>query len=108
MTESDCSCDDPDLVVVRDRNMALPYVCGNPFSRYCTNCGRRYFCKESFWDNASEKWVIPNGDDEPIPIEDYDEENFFECPECDSPHFGFPDGCECGAKYQWDSETTDS
>lgn len=102
MGESACTCDDPDLVVVNDRNMAAIYVPGNPYSRFCLYCGRRYFCSNSFWEQADEKYIIPKGDDEPIPAEEYDDENFFECPECDHPHFGFPDECEaCGVGFDW-------
>lgn len=97
-----CTCDDPNLVTVNDRNMAPVYVSGNKYSRYCTGCGRRYFCKDTFWKNADQKFVIPDGEDEPIPVDEYEDENFFECPECDEPHFGTPDECDaCGAPYEW-------
>lgn len=99
-----CSCEDPELVVVKDRNMALPYVSGNPYSRYCLGCGRRYFCSESYWLKADEKYVIPNRRDEPVHVDDYEDENYFECPKCEEPHFGHPDGCDCGAEYEWPDE----
>ena len=100
-----CTCSDPDVVVTQDRNMSLPYVSGNAYCRYCRNCGRRYFCKKSFWQNIKEKFVIPMNGSEPEPVEDYDDENYFECPKCDHPHFGEPDSCEnCGAEYEWGSE----
>lgn len=103
MGERACTCDDPDLVTVKDRNMDQPYVAGNPYSRYCRNCGRRYFCANSFWEKAKEKFVIAINGDEPVHVDDYEEENYFECPKCDKPHFGEPDGCEnCGADYNWD------
>lgn len=102
MSEDGCTCDDPDLVVVKDRNMGLPYVSGNPYSRYCRTCGRRYFCGKSFWKRAIDKFVIPLDDDEPVSVDDYEDENFFECPKCDEPHFGQPESCDCGAEYQWE------
>lgn len=110
MGESGCTCEDPDLVPCQDRNMKLPYVSGNKYCRYCRNCGRRYFCKKSFWQRAKEKFVIPFGDEDadPIPVEDYVEEaderddNCFFCPECDTVLFGQPEECrECGAEYEW-------
>lgn len=107
MGEPACTCDDPDLVTVKDRNMAKPYVAGNPYSRYCRNCKRRYFCADSFWEKAKEKFVIGLGADEPVHVDDYDEENFFECPECDKPHFGMPSGCDCGADYEWNGADND-
>lgn len=100
-----CTCDDPSLVTIKDMNLTLPYVSGNAYSRYCQTCGRRYFCKKSFWKRAAEKFVIPKNEDEPIHVDDFDERdgcNFFECPQCDEPHFGQPDDCECGADYQWE------
>jgi hypothetical protein len=98
-----CSCDDPELVAAKDRSMEPIYISGNPYSRYCLGCGRRYFCKDTFWENADEKYVIPKDGDEPVHVDDYDEENFFECPECGQPHFGTPDDCDsCGAEYAWE------
>lgn len=98
-----CSCSDPDVVVTQDRNMALPYVSGNKFCRFCRGCKRRYFCKASFWINAAKKFVIPKDSDEPVPVEDFEDENYFECPSCDHPHFGEPSNCEnCGVEYQWE------
>lgn len=103
-----CDCDDPELVAVKDREKEESYVSGNPYSRFCLNCRRRYFCKQSFWERAKEKFVIPFGDSEtePVPAEEYaereDTDNFFECPKCGHPHFGKPDDCDCGAEYQWD------
>jgi len=110
MSEDACSCEDPDLVLVKDRNMALPYVSGNPYSRYCRGCSRRYFCKGTLWERAKDKFVIPNNDDEPIPVEDYEDENYFECPKCEHPMFGYPDSCEeCGEEYDWgDAKPDDS
>lgn len=100
-----CSCDDPELVTTVDRNMAPVYVSGNPYSRYCVNCGRRYFCKGSYWEKSDDKHVIPKGDEEPIPVDEYEDENFFECPKCGHPHFGQPDECEaCDAKFKWSDE----
>lgn len=105
MGESACSCDDPELVVVYDKNMEKPYVSGNRYCRFCRNCGRRYFCKDTYWEQADEQWVIPMGEDEPIPGDQYEaeyDENFFNCPECGHPHFGEPDSCEqCEADYNW-------
>jgi hypothetical protein len=100
-----CSCDDPELVAVNDRNMAPVYVSGNPYSRYCTNCGRRYFCADSFWENSDDKHVIPDGEDEPVPFDEYEAENAFECPAdgCGTVHFGYPDQCDaCGQTYKWE------
>jgi hypothetical protein len=105
MSEDACTCDDPELVAVMDRNMVPVYVSGNKYCRYCLGCGRRYFCKKTFWERAKEKWVIPQGDDDPVPVEEFDDENFFECPECDHPHFGYPDECEnCSQPYGWDEK----
>jgi len=104
MGESPCTCDDPDIVTVKDRNMEPSYIAGNPYSRFCKNCGRRYFCKASFWSGDDEKHIIPGNEEEPVSIEEYNDEygNFFECPECGEPHFGEPDECGCGAVYQWE------
>lgn len=109
-----CSCSDPDLVVVKDRSMSLPYVSGNAYSRYCRTCGRRYFCKKSFWKRAAEKFIIPRDSSDPVSAEDFagndTYDNFFTCPGCDEPHFGYPSDCDCGAEYEWpdqDSTTGD-
>lgn len=102
MAESGCTCDDPDLVAAKDQNMSLPFVSGNPFSRFCRTCGRRYFCAKKFWEKATNRFIIPEGEDEPIPAEDY--EDYFECPAdgCSHPHIGTPDECgSCGAEYDW-------
>lgn len=105
MGEAACTCEEPELVPVKDRNMAPSYVSGNPYSRYCLGCGRRYFCKDYVWESSDEKYVIPKGEEEPVPIEEFDDENFFECPECGAPHFGFPDSCgDCGVGYTWEDE----
>lgn len=101
---STCTCDDPDIVVVRDRNMAFPYVSGNPYSRYCKGCKQRHFCSKTHWENADQKHVIPEGESEPVHVDDYEDENYFECPKCGNPHFGFPDDCACGADYEWPDE----
>lgn len=107
MGERGCTCDSPDLVAVKDRNMARPYVSGNPYSRFCKGCGRRYFCAASFWERAKEKFVIPLGGDSPVSVSDFDDENYFECPQCDAPHFGHPAACECGAEYEWSDASAD-
>lgn len=102
-----CTCSDPDLVPVKDQKMSLPYVSGNPYSRYCRTCGRRYFCAKSFWERAKERFIIPQGEDDPVPADEYDgDEEYFECPDdgCHKPHFGQPDGCSCGAEYVWDDD----
>lgn len=104
---SACSCDDPDEVLVFDRNLAMPYVDGNPYGRFCRSCKRRVFCSEDFWKNADEKYVIPEGEEEPVHVSEFDGdqyENFFECiaENCREPHFGKPSGCGCGAEYNWD------
>lgn len=102
-----CSCDDPNLVVAFDRHLAKPYVDGNPYCRFCLACGRRYFCKPSFWKKKGDKYVIPDGEEEPIHVDKFDGvqyENFFECPngDCNEPHFGEPEECDnCGANYNW-------
>jgi hypothetical protein len=104
-----CDCGDADIVAVSDRNMAPVYVPGNPYSRFCLNCGRRYFCSDTFWKDASEPYVIPKGEDEPIPLSEYGksdefDENAFQCPAdgCDHPQFGKPAKCDaCGTEYQW-------
>lgn len=105
MGKKGCTCADPELVPVMDLKMRLPYVSGNAYSRFCLCCGRRYFCKKSFWEKANQKFVIPRGEDEPIPVEEYEEENFFECPECGKPQFGTPSECkECAVPYDWGEE----
>lgn len=109
MGERGCSCDDPDLVPVKDLNMDLPYVSGNPYSRYCRGCGRRYFCAKGFWERAKQKFVIPTNGDEPVEVDEYDDDNYFECPECGQPLFGFPDSCEdCGTEYDWGDSKGDN
>lgn len=107
MGEAGCTCDDPDLVPVKDMNLNLPFISGNPYSRFCRCCGRRYFCAKSFWERAAEKFIIPENEKSPVPAEEYgdgEERNFFECPGCGHPHFGFPESCEgdCDAVYDWD------
>lgn len=106
MGEDPCTCDDAELVAVKDRNMAPVYVAGNPYSRYCLGCGRRYFCKSTYWKDALKKYIIPRNDDEPVPADEYDDENFFECPQCGEPQFGLPDDCEaCDQEYDWPEES---
>jgi hypothetical protein len=103
-----CNCDGPDVVVVYDRNLAPAFVDGNPYGRFCLNCGRRIFSSEEFWKKADEKHVIPKDEDWPVHVDDMNGdqyENFFECPAdgCKEPHFGEPSGCDgCGADYNWD------
>ena len=77
MSDSGCTCEEPDLVPVKDRNMERSYVSGNPYSRYCRTCGRRYFCAKSYWEHAGEKFVIPVDDDEPVRLDEYDGDNHF-------------------------------
>lgn len=120
MAEAGCSCADPDLVPTKDENMTLPYVSGNPYSRFCRGCGRRYFCAKRFWTRAATQYVIPRGESEPVEYDgddepdeadeadetddesdETDEDNQFECPACDRSHTGYPDACECGAEYDW-------
>jgi len=49
--------------------------------------------------------VIPEGESKPVPVEEYDEENYFECPNCDHPQFGEPSECgNCGVEYTWESD----
>lgn len=98
-----CDCDDPNLVIVTDRNMAPVYSPGNPYSRLCTNCSRRYFCSKEHWTGADERYVIPKGEEEPVHEDDFDDENLFECPNCGHPNFGQPSECEaCGEEYVWE------
>lgn len=104
MGKRGCTCDDPDLVPVKDCNLLPPYTSGNPYSRYCRTCGRRYFCAKSFWEKAKERFIIPSGEGDPVHTDEYDDENYFECPSCGKPHFGYPDVCGCGVEYDWGDE----
>lgn len=90
-----CTCDDPNLIPVKDGNLDVPYKDGNPYARYCTNCERRYFCAKSFFQKAAEKFLIPEGSNEPV--------HYFECPKCGADQTGEPDCCtDCGVEYEWD------
>jgi len=103
MSKKGCSCEEPDLVPVNDRNLSLGYVSGNKYSRFCRTCGRRYFCTKSFWEKAAEKFIIPFESKEPVAAGEYDDENYFECPQCGKPHFGYPVDCDdCGVAFGWD------
>lgn len=104
-----CNCDEPDVVPVIDRNLAPTYISGNPYARLCRNCGQRHFCKGSFWEDSENKYVIPRAegdeDPDPIPVEEYEDENYFECPKCGKPRFGEPKKCEaCGVEYEWEDD----
>lgn len=107
-------------IIVKDLATAISPVPGNPYARFDTSDESRKYCSKDLWENADQKFVIPQGAaTTPQPLvecevcgdDSYQDENnecgrcgtnIFDCPECGSEHHGEPEECsECGVKYNW-------
>lgn len=90
-----CDCGNGEFIFVKDLNLAKVWKSGNKFARICTDCGNRYFLGKAMWENATDQYVILDGEDEPVPI--------FDCPACEETVTGWPDSCPyCDVPYEWD------
>lgn len=89
-----CDCGSGEFIFVKDLNLAKVWKSGNKFARICTACGNRYFLGKAMWENATDQYVILDGEDEPVPI--------FDCPACEETVTGWPDSCPyCDVPYEW-------
>ena len=108
-----------ELLIVKDLGMLKEHIPGNPYSRYDPDNGQRKYCSQSLWDNADEKFVIPEGANDPRPhveCEECGHDSYrtdddecgrcgcplFDCPACGEEVCGQPSECPaCGAAYKW-------
>lgn len=86
---------------------------GNPFRRYCPECGRWLkMCTVEEWAGAESPMVLPadadSGDPTLVAAADTEfadlaqRDNRFACPKCGTTHYGYPAECDnCSAVYNW-------
>lgn len=91
----DCETCGEEFVVVRDESKyKAPHKEGNPYMRYCGNCGRRRYCSKQYWLEQEDRYILPKEGNQPVHV--------FECPNCGQENTGFPTECsECGVVYEW-------
>jgi hypothetical protein len=86
-----------EMLVVRDLNMKAPHKGGNQYARICPECGQRTFCSKTYFETTDDPYVIPAGDDEPVPI--------YDCPydDCEGTLYGEVDECpDCEQEIIWE------
>lgn len=113
-------------IIAKDLSVTRSLVPGNPYCRYDTEDQTRKYCSKDLWDDADEKYIIPEDSKIPRPhefcesceqdsytVESAEREEpvcgrcgkpIFVCPapECEETVYGEPDKCpECGASYKW-------
>lgn len=108
-------------IIAKDLSVDKSLVPGNPYCRYSVEDGARTYCSQDLWEDADEKYVIPEGSTIPRPhvkCESCGEDTWVKdetCARCGKPVFvcpadgceaevhGKPDNCpECGAGYKWE------
>lgn len=99
--KSTCDCGNDEFLFCKDLNLDKVWKAGNQYCRVCTDCGNRFFLSESMYDAIDDKFVILDGEDEPIPI--------FDCPACEETVTGTPPQCPyCDVEYDWGPDTDSS
>jgi len=104
LNQQSCDCGCNEFYFCKDLNLEPVWKAGNKFCRVCADCGSRYFLAKSMYQQVSDRYIIPRGEDEPVPI--------FDCPRCEETVTGLPNSCPyCDAEYEWptlDEETVEA
>lgn len=107
-------------IIAKDLSIASSVVPGNPFCRYDTENEQRKYCSKSLWNDADEKYVIPEGGSIPrkhVECEVCENDSYRTdddaCGRCGTPIFDCPNDCgavvhgeaekchNCDAPYSW-------
>jgi len=122
MSDSDGLLDDlpGGRIIAKDLSIVSRLMPGNPYCRYDTGDKTRKYCSEELYENADEKFVIPEDGKIPRPLVVCDECGqdsyktgddecgrcgvpMFDCPSCGDEVHGKKDSCpNCGANYNWE------